>query len=141
MLHTSIQPIPIVHSTYKACEYSRHHLIKQCNSPINSYNRIQHKQHECTRTQQDGALQRSAENNHRQSKKTTQQSHQTSFDITLTISCSYPAHARTKKTKHITGPKLRTFNNLGEGAFRLVGCSGVLVLVEIKVRAKTQPNP
>ena len=35
---------------------------------------------------------------------------------------------------------LRTFNNLGEGTFRLVGCSGVLVPVGINVRAKTQPN-
>ena len=35
----------------------------------------------------------------------------------------------------------RTFNNLGERIFRLVGCSDVLVPVGIKVRAKTQPNP
>ena len=35
----------------------------------------------------------------------------------------------------------RTFHNLGGGIFRLVGCSGVLVPVGIKVRAKTQPNP
>ena len=36
----------------------------------------------------------------------------------------------------------RTFNNsLGEGIFRFVGCSDVLVPLGIKVRAKTQPNP
>ena len=35
----------------------------------------------------------------------------------------------------------RTFNNLGEGIFSLVGYSGVLDPVGIKVRAKTQPNP
>ena len=35
----------------------------------------------------------------------------------------------------------RTFNNLGEEIFSLVGCSGVLVPVGIKVRAKTQPSP
>ena len=35
----------------------------------------------------------------------------------------------------------RTFNNLGEEIFRLVGCSDVLVPVGIKARAKTQPNP
>ena len=35
----------------------------------------------------------------------------------------------------------RTFNNLGEGIFRLVVCSDVLVPVGIKARAKTQPNP
>ena len=35
---------------------------------------------------------------------------------------------------------MRTFTNLGEGIFRLVGCSGVLVPVGIKVRAKTQPT-
>ena len=46
----------------------------------------------------------------------------------------------------ITGAHLhllhrRAFDNLGEeGTFRLVGCSGVLVLVRMKVRAKTQPN-
>ena len=33
----------------------------------------------------------------------------------------------------------RTFNSLGEGIFRLVGCSDVLVPVGIKVRVKTQP--
>ena len=41
----------------------------------------------------------------------------------------------------IDGEGGRTFNNLGEGIFRLVGCPGVLVPVGIKVRAETQPNP
>ena len=36
--------------------------------------------------------------------------------------------------------KQRTFNNLGEGMFRLVGCSDVLVPVGTKARAKTQPR-
>ena len=37
--------------------------------------------------------------------------------------------------------RARTFNNLGEGIFRLVGCSDILVPVGMKARAKTQPNP
>ena len=37
--------------------------------------------------------------------------------------------------------RMRPFNYLGEGIFTLVGCSGDLVPVGIKVRAKTQPNP
>ena len=39
------------------------------------------------------------------------------------------------------GPLGRSHYNLGERIFGLVGCSGVLVPVGIKVRAKTQPNP
>ena len=40
-----------------------------------------------------------------------------------------------------SSPIGRTFNNMGEGIFKLVGCSGVLVPVGSKVRAKTQPKP
>ena len=47
------------------------------------------------------------------------------------------AHAATRATVI----PLRSHYNLEERMFRLIGCSGFLVPVGIKVRAKTQPNP
>ena len=67
------------------------------------------------------------------------------FD-TLSLWCGVPMALRKTPTLNSTGSSSyreikRTFNNLGEGMFRLVGYSGVLDPVGIKVRAKTQPNP
>ena len=60
------------------------------------------------------------------------------------IKGSLPRKVASRNNDYITrgerGLK-RTFNNLGEGIFRLVGCSDVLVPVGIKARAKTRPNP